>query len=211
MDAEEASTTAAFDMLAGPAVRQAFDIAAEDPRRRDRYGRTRLGQSCLLARRLVEAGVTFVNINDFEFMEWDLHGLGAGQTVDAGTRIKGPHLDQALASLVSDLDERGLLDRVLVQVFGEFGGTPMINPAGGRDHWGNVFCVLLAGGGLRHGQVIGSSDAQGGVPHDRPLRPEDVLATTYHVLGIDPQLAPLDYAGRPIPLLPAAAPIRELI
>ncbi|MFN0021047.1 MAG: DUF1501 domain-containing protein [Pirellulaceae bacterium] len=206
MDAFQAS---AYDMLSGPAVRRAFDISREDPRLRDRYGRTRLGQGCLLARRLVEAGVTFVNVKDYEFFEWDLHGTVGGPGIE-GTKTKGPHLDMALSSLIIDLKERGLLDRVLVQVFGEFGRTPNINTTAGRDHWGNVFTALFAGGGLRHGQVIGSSDAKGAVPQDRPLGPTDLLATMYRFLGISTDLSPTDFSGRPIPLLPSGEPIREM-
>lgn len=206
MDAFQAS---AYDMISGPAVRRAFDISNEDPRLRDRYGRTRLGQGCLLARRLVEAGVTFVNVKDYEFFEWDLHGTVGGPGIE-GTKTKGPHLDMALSSLVLDLKERGLLNRVLVQVFGEFGRTPNINTTAGRDHWGNVFTALYAGGGLRHGQVIGSSDAKGAVPLDRPLGPTDLLATMYRFLGISTDLAPTDYSGRPMPLLPDGEPIREM-
>lgn len=200
---------AAYDMISGPAVRRAFDINAEDPRLRDRYGRTRVGQGCLLARRLVEAGVTFVNVKDYEFFEWDLHGTVGGPGIE-GTKTKGPHLDMALSSLILDLRERGLIDRVLVQVFGEFGRTPNINTTAGRDHWGNVFTALFAGGGLRHGQVIGSSDAKGALPLDRPLGPTDLLATMYRFLGMSTDLAPIDYAGRPMPLLPNGEPIREM-
>ncbi len=207
--AMDAFQTAAYDMISGPAVQRAFDINNEDPRLRDRYGRTRLGQGCLLARRLVEAGVTFVNVKDYEFFEWDLHGTVGGPGIE-GTKTKGPHLDMALSSLILDLRERGLIDRVLVQVFGEFGRTSNINTTAGRDHWGNVFTALYAGGGLRHGQVIGSSDAKGALPLDRPLGPTDLLATMYRFLGISTDLSPIDYAGRPIPLLPNGEPIREM-
>lgn len=205
----DAFQVCAYDMLSGPAVQRAFDISSEDPRLRDRYGRTRLGQGCLLARRLVEAGVTFVNVKDYEFFEWDFHGTVGGPGI-VGTKTKGPHLDMALSSLLLDLKERGLLSRVLVQVFGEFGRTPNINTTAGRDHWGNVFTALFAGGGLRHGQVIGSSDSKGAVPQDRPLGPTDLLATMYRFLGISAELAPQDFSGRPIPLLPGGEPIREL-
>lgn len=205
----DAFQTAAYDMIAGPAVQRAFDVSSEDPRLRDRYGRTRLGQGCLLARRLVEAGVTFVNVKDYEFFEWDLHGTGGGPGIE-GTRTKGPHLDMALSSLILDLEERGLRDRVLVQVFGEFGRTTNINTTAGRDHWGNVFTALFAGGGLRHGQVIGSSDAKGAVPQDRPLGPTDLLATMYRFLGISTDLSPNDFSGRPIRILPDGEPIREM-
>jgi hypothetical protein len=207
--AADAFQSSAYDMVSGPAVQRAFDVSREDPRLRDRYGRTRLGQACLLARRLVEAGVTFVNVKDYEFFEWDLHGTGGGPGI-VGTRTKGPHLDMALSSLILDLKERGLLSRVLVQVFGEFGRTPNINTTAGRDHWGNVFTALFAGGDLRHGQVIGSSDAKGAVPQDRPLGPTDLLATMYRFLGISSELSPTDFSGRPIPLLPSGEPIREL-
>lgn len=207
--AMDAFQAAAYDMISGPAVRRAFDISAEDPRLRDRYGRTRLGQACLLARRLVEAGVTFVNVKDYEFFEWDLHGTVGGPGI-VGTKTKGPHLDAALSSLILDLKERGLLGRVLVQVFGEFGRTPNINTTAGRDHWGNVFTALFAGGGLRHGQVIGASDAKGAVPQDRPLGPTDLLHTMYRFLGISTDLSPPDFSGRPIPLLPSGEPIREM-
>lgn len=209
-DALDAFQAAAYDMISGPAVQRAFDISAEDPRLRDRYGRTRLGQACLLARRLVEAGVTFVNVKDYEFFEWDLHGTVGGPGIE-GTKTKGPHLDMALSSLILDLKERGLLDQVLVQVFGEFGRTPNINTTAGRDHWGNVFTALFAGGGLRHGQVIGSSDAKGALPLDRPLGPTDLLATMYRFLGIATDLSPTDFSGRPIPLLPSGEPIREMM
>ena len=202
---------AALDLVSGPAARQALDLTREDPRLRDAYGRTRLGQGCLLARRLVEAGVTYVLIEDYEFMEWDLHGAPSATTVEAGTKVKGPHLDRALSALVNDLDDRGMLQQVLVLVHGEFGRTPQVNPAGGRDHWGNVFSVLLAGGGLRHGQVVGSSTAKGEHPKDRPLRPDDMLATAYHVLGIDPRQTPPDQTGRPRELLEHPEPIRELV
>ena len=207
--AMDAFQAAAYDMISGPAVRRAFDISSEDPRLRDRYGRTRLGQACLLARRLVEAGVTFVNVKDYEFFEWDLHGTVGGPGIE-GTKTKGPHLDMALSSLILDLKARGLLDRVLVQVFGEFGRTPNINTTAGRDHWGNVFTALYAGGGLRHGQVIGASDAKGAVPVNRPLGPADLLATMYRFLSISTDLSPTDYSGRPLPVLPGGEPIHEM-
>ena len=207
--AMDAFQVSAYDMLSGPAVQRAFDISAEDPKLRDRYGRTRLGQGCLLARRLVEAGVTFVNVKDYEFFEWDFHGTVGGPGI-VGTKTKGPHLDMALSSLIVDLKDRGLLSRVLVQVFGEFGRTPNINTTAGRDHWGNVFTALFAGGGLRHGQVIGASDSKGAVPQDRPLGPTDLLATMYRFLGISAELSPTDFSGRPMPLLPSGETIREL-
>jgi len=202
---------AAYDLVLGADARAAFDLGREDGRLRDRYGRTRVGQSCLMARRLVEAGVTFVVVEDFEHTEWDLHGPSGGNlTAEAGTRIKGPHLDRALSALLDDLAARGRLDSTLVVAMGEFGRTPRINGTGGRDHYPFVYSVLLAGGGLRHGQVIGASDARAEHPRERPLGPGDVLATVYHVLGIDPRTAPADGSGRPIPLVEKGDVIREL-
>ncbi len=182
-------------------------------RLRDRYGRTRIGQSLLMARRLVEAGVTFVAYEDFETTEWDLHGTAGGDRfgLKKGTEIKGPHLDRALSALVEDLEDRGLLDSTLIVAWGEFGRTPRVNPGGGRDHYPAVYSALLAGGGLRHGQVVGASTAKAEFPRERPLSPGDVLATVYHVLGIDPRTAPADATGRPIPLLSAGEAIRELV
>ena len=204
-------TRSAFELVLGPAARVAFDLGREDDRLRDRYGRTRVGQSCLLARRLVEAGVTFVMVEDYEHTEWDLHGTNGGPGVKAGTEIKGPHLDRAVSALVEDLEARGLLGRTLVVAVGEFGRTPRVNPNGGRDHWGRVFSALLAGGGLRHGQVIGASTAKAETPKERPLNPGDLLATVYHALGIDPQATANDPTGRPIPLVSDGEPICELV
>lgn len=201
---------AAFELLNGNAAKDAFDLSKEDARLRDAYGRTRLGQSCLMARRLVEAGVTYITIEDFEVMEWDLHGVPPPTTVENGTRIKADHLDRALSALISDLSERGMLDHVLVAAYGEFGRTPRINGNGGRDHWGLVYPALFAGGGLTHGQTIGSSDANGERPKERPFRPDHVLATLYHLLGIDLRRTLTDASGRPREILEGTEPIREL-
>jgi hypothetical protein len=201
----------AFDLVLGSAARDAFDLGKEDVRLRDRYGRTRIGQCCLVARRLVEAGVTFVAYEDFETCEWDLHGPSGNDAygVRKGTPLKGGHLDRALSALVEDLGDRGLLDRTLVVAVGEFGRTPKVNGGGGRDHY--VFSALLAGGGLNHGRVIGASTAKAEYPRERPLSPGDLLATIYHVLGINPETSPPDASGRPIPLLGDGTAIRELI
>jgi uncharacterized protein (DUF1501 family) len=196
-------TREAFTMMTGQAAREAFDLEREAPQLRERYGTNTLGQSCLLARRLVEAGVTFVTIQDGG---WDMHG-NIKRAMDA----KGPILDQALASLADDLAVRGLAERVMVIVLGEFGRTPKVNNNAGRDHWGNVFSVLIGGGGLRSGVAVGASNVKGEFPKDRPLRPEDVLATLYHVLGIDHHQTVLDNSGRPMHLLPGGTPIRELL
>src|SRR5262249_9360434 len=147
------------------------------PRARERYGRNTVGQSCLLARRLIEAGVTLVSVR---VPGWDDHN----QIADS-MRRKGPNYDRALAALVEDLHARGLSQDVLVVAMGEFGRTPRVNANAGRDHWGNAMSVLVAGGGLQTGQVVGTTNSKGERPLDRPYRPEHVLATVYRFLGID--------------------------
>jgi hypothetical protein len=198
---------AAFDMVTGAAAREAFDLSREDQRTRERYGRHRWGQSCLLARRLVEAGVTFVTVN------FDPHSFSFDMHVDVkrGMQSAGPRMDSAIPALIADLHERGMDRQVMVIVWGEFGRTPQVNAAGGRDHWGQVMSVLLAGGGLRVGQVIGSSTSKGEVPKDRPIVPYDVLATMYRHLGIDPYTTFSDHSGRPQPLLNEGTVITELV
>jgi hypothetical protein len=198
---------AAFDMVAGPMAREAFDLSREDARTRENYGMHRWGQSCLLARRLVEAGVPFVTVNfDPHSYTFDMHG-----NVKGGMLSAGPRMDSAIPALIEDLHQRGLSRRVLVIAWGEFGRTPKINASGGRDHWGEVMSVLVAGGGLRMGQVIGSSTAKGEAPKDRPLKPYDILATMYRHLGIDPQRTFPDHAGRPLRLLNEGEVIAELV
>jgi hypothetical protein len=195
-------TREAYEMVAGGKARAAFDIAAEDPRTRDRYGRNSSGQGMLLARRLVEAGVTFVTVR---VGGWDDH-----TQIKSAMEKKGPDYDRGIAALVSDLHERGLDRDVLVVAMGEFGRTPRVNKSAGRDHWGSVMSVLLAGGGLRMGQIIGSSSEKGEVPQDRPYRPENVLATIYRHLGIDPAQSFLDFSGRPRYILENRGVIQEL-
>jgi hypothetical protein len=195
----------AFDIITSEDCCKAFELKTEDPRLRDRYGRDTLGQSALLARRLVEAGVTYVTISTN--LPWDTHENNFGQL--KGTSL--PSFDRAVAALVSDLHERGLAERVLVACYGEFGRTPRVNGSAGRDHWPGALFVLLAGGGLMMGQVVGSTDAKGEYPRTRELGPQDVLATIYHVLGIDYGKIFHDASGRPIPLLNEGKPIKELI
>ncbi len=203
----------AFDMVTGPAARRAFDLSSEDPRLRDRYGRNTWGQSTVLARRLVEAGATFVTCH---FGGWDHHW-----NLQAGMESVLPMVDAAVSSLLTDLDDRGMLERTLVVMCGEFSRTPRMNDGGnggaprsmgtpGRDHWGNSMFCLLAGGGVRGGQVVGSTDHLGQAPKDRACTPADVHATIYHALGIDPTVAFLDRTGRPVPVLDDGKPIAEL-
>jgi len=199
----------AYDLVTGSEARRAFDLSAEPAALRDRYGRHFWGQSALLARRLVESGVTFVTINLYEADVdwWDDH-----TAIEKGLTKRMPKFDQSLSTLIADLHERGLADRVLVGAFGEFGRSPRIDSTGaGRGHWPRAMSALLSGGGLRSGQVVGSTTADGGDPQDRPLGPGDLLATVYHALGIDHEQffrAPLN---RPIRVLDHGAPIRELV
>ena len=176
---------------------------------RNRYGRgggNGIGQSCLLARRLVERGVPFVTVNS---NGWDTHqnllNLKARYPGDRNAHL--PSLDRALSGLIVDLEERGLLDETLVVVMGEFGRTPKINANGGRDHWPNVFSVALAGGGVRGGSVLGASDALGEFPHESPVTPSDLAATIYTLLGIDPGHELHTSDGRPVRVAPDGAQV----
>ncbi len=196
-------TREAYDMVAGGKARAAFEIGAEPDAVRDRYGRNSSGQGMLLARRLVEAGATFVTVR---VGGWDDHSQIKEQMLK-----KGPDYDRAMAALVGDLHERGLDREVLVVAMGEFGRTPRVNKSAGRDHWGSVMSVLLAGGGLKMGQIVGSSTDKGETPDDRPYRPENILAMVYRHLGIDPSTTFLDFAGRPRYVLEQRGLISELI
>jgi len=184
----------AYDLVTDGRVRRALDVAAEPDAVRDRYGRTKIGQSLLLARRLTEAGVPFVAYNAFN-QEWDTHG-------GLFTRYHQivPPMDRAFAGLVADLDERGLLAETLVVNTGEFGRTPQINKDAGRDHWPAAYSTVLAGGGVRGGVVVGASDSKGAEVADRPVSPADVLATMYQALGIAPDTILRDRLDRPITL-----------
>jgi hypothetical protein len=195
----------ALEMITSDKALRAFDIHREDPRLRDKYGRHDLGQSCLLARRLVEAGVTFITIQAGG--GWDTHG-------DNFAQLKNnllPKYDRAVASLVTDLADRGLDKKVLVMTFGEFGRTPRINPPAGRDHWPGAMSVLYAGGGLKMGQMIGTTDSKAEYPATKPYSPGCVLSTMYHVLGIDHAHVFHDQANRPLPVLSEGRPIEELV
>jgi uncharacterized protein (DUF1501 family) len=198
----------AFELLLGGAGRVAFDLEAEAPEVRRRYGASRMGQGALLARRLVEAGVSYVLVNCGDGQNlWDTHA-------DNFRRLQTellPPLDRAASTLLCDLDERGLLDETLVVMIGEFGRTPLVNKDAGRDHWPDASSVMLAGGGLVRGRVLGCTTARGEEPQERPVPMNEVLATIYHQLGIDPRAMLRDAEGRPIEILPDAMPIRELL
>jgi hypothetical protein len=195
----------ALEMVTGTRAQEAFDLSREAIATRDRYGRTSAGQGCLLARRLVEAGVTFVTV--LSGGEWDTHSNNFS-TLKNGSL---PLVDRALAALVLDLCERGLDRRVMVLVSGEFGRTPKINAQAGRDHWPGAFSVLFAGGGLKVGQAIGATDSHAMHPITHPYSPGDVLATVYNFLGIDTRQEFHDRSGRPIKVLDEGRPISELL
>ena len=193
----------AYDILSSGRAQKAFDIATESDALRDAYGRNRLGQSCLLARRLIEAGVPFVTVDDDG---WDHHAK-----IFPGLKKRLPEFDRCLSTLLNDLEERGLLDTTLVAALTDFGRTPVVNAAAGRDHWPDVFSVLLAGAGIPRGQVVGASDAIGGEPRSRPISPKDIAATIYDFLGLDPFQEYPGPDGRPLKMLDAGNVIQELL
>jgi hypothetical protein len=197
----DAQQQQALDLISAGGARRAFNLQEEPPAVRDRYGRTRFGQSVLLARRLVEAGVSLVRVNwsrvpgAFNNGHWDTHSKNT-----EGLKQLMPIMDLAYTALLEDLEQRGLLDETLVVWMGEFGRTPRLNGGGGRDHWGRVFSVALAGGGVRGGVVHGASDSIGAFPRDGRVLPPDLLATIFHCLGIGPETEIHDPQGRPLPL-----------
>lgn len=206
----------AVSMLTGSAARQAFDISAEDEVTRDRYGRNLIGQHCLLARRLVEAGVRLVTV-DFPYVpgqkakSWDDHASVWNIFEEMKHRL--PVLDQVVSALITDLADRGLDKDVMLLVMGEMSHTPRLssfNGQPGRDHWGRAMSVFLSGGGLRMGQVIGSTNGKGEEPQSRPLTPNDFLATLYHGMGVPLDTQFRDFSGRPVPIVPDGRPISEL-
>ena len=205
----------AYRLMSSPKAREAFALHKEPDAVRDRYGRTRFGQSCLLARRLIERGVRFVTVNMFETVfdeiTWDIHGSRPFTDITEMSRLVAPNFDQAYSALLDDLKERGLLDTTIVSALGEFGRTPKINPAGGRDHHPGVWTILLGGGPIKGGRIVGESDELGYVPKTRPVTPGEVVATLYKGLGLDPHKELPGPQGRPLPLVEySAQPIKEL-
>ena len=198
----------AANLLSSPKTKAAFDLAREPAAIRERYGNTEFGQRCLLARRLIEAGVPMVNVSYCHTPSgsWDTHGQNFTKMKDQ----LGPDLDTAFPALVEDLAERGMLDDTLVIVNAEFGRTPKINSNAGRDHWPWVYSLALAGAGIRAGTVYGASDASAAYPASTPRDPADMAATLYHLLGIDPETRIHDFLGRPHSLV-IGDPIEEIL
>ncbi|MCH2124476.1 MAG: DUF1501 domain-containing protein [Pirellulaceae bacterium] len=194
-------------MLSNRATRQAFDLSQEPLALREQYGNTRVGQETILARRLAEAGVPFTLVNFSINQEWDTH---ENNFHSLKNRLL-PEFDQAISALLDDLQQRDRLDSTLVAVITEFGRTPKINAKAGRDHWSDVFSVVMAGGGLSAGQFLGTSNPRGEIPHDRPIHINDVLATIYRQLGVPIHTVHHDAGGRPVPVLFQGKPIPELI
>ena len=205
----------AFNLLTSSATRAAFDVSREDPRVVERYGRTLFGHSALIGRRLVEAGVRFVNVTwdlfwdrvKINYDAWDTHTRNYPILRDRNL----PEFDQTYSALLEDLDARGLLDETLVVVMSEMGRTPRVNGNGGRDHWTYCYGAMLAGGGIKGGTAYGESDAQAAYVKDRPVSPADLCATIYECLGIDPELTVPDRGGRPLPVAHGGQPIRDIL
>jgi len=209
----DASYQKAVAMLTSPRFKQAFDLTKEDKKTRDAFGRTSYGQSCLLARRCVEAGAKFVNVYFARSIGgkgqgWDYHGF-KGEDVPARLDELLPMTDQTLPALITDLQERGLYDDVMVVWVGEFGRTPKISSNGGRDHWPQCYSAVIAGGGAKKGFVYGASDKLGAYPTVGQARPEDLAATMFEALGIDPETEVTDKLNRPLPIARGKA-IREV-
>lgn len=203
---------AALRMILSPDVKKAFDLSQESEQTRDRYGRDRVGQSVLLARRLVEAGCRFVTAAGYKHGEWDTHGENEKKLKEK----LAPRLDQSLSALLEDLQQRGLLESTVVIATGEFGRTPDINPGRGRDHWPDCWSLVMGGGGIQGGRIIGASDERGAYVAERPVSIGDVYATIYKALGIDWAKTYMSPIGRPVYIAngfddQAGSPIAELV
>ncbi|MFO0429483.1 MAG: DUF1501 domain-containing protein [Planctomyces sp.] len=201
--------TQAFELLTSRAAQEAFDLDQEAPENRARYGRNIYGQSTLLARRLIEAGTRFVTLSwaPDANATWDTHG----NNFRTLKQTLLPQFDAACSSLLQDLSDRGLLERTLVAVLGDFGRSPRINAAAGRDHWNSCYTVMLAGGGIRAGSVFGASDRTGSVPAESPVSPGDVMATMYRLLGIEPTTQIHDSLGRPHEVVPRGRILHDIL
>ncbi len=206
----------AFSLLTSSKLKSAFNLENEDPRVRDRYGRTLFGASTLIARRLVEQGVRFLNVSWDGYSSkiptnsdpyWDTHSWNFKQL----RRVNLPHVDLTFSGLLEDLNDRGLLDETLVVMMSDFGRTPRVNAAAGRDHWTYCYSVLFAGAGIRGGTLCGASDAHAAFVKDRPTSTGDICATIYQCLGIDPEMPVYDRSGRPIPVANGGKAIREIL
>jgi hypothetical protein len=208
----------ALAMLDSPRLRQAFDLSAEPDMVREAYGRTTYGQGCLLARRLVQSGVKVVNVyfsksiggQSTESGGWDTHGFNDTRMYEIIPKYHLPITDQTLPVLLNDLEERGMLEETLVVWFGEFGRTPKINGNQSRDHWPQCYTVLLAGGGVKRGFIHGASDKTGSYPAENPVSPDDLAATIYYLLGIDPATHVYGVGDRPLPIS-AGRPVLDVI
>ena len=209
----------AFSLMTESKFKAAFDLEAEDPRLRERYGNHLFGQSVLIGRRLIETGVRLVDVYWDGYTSrvsikdpdldpyWDTHDKNFIRL----KQVNLPYLDQTFDALMSDLEQRGLIDETLVVLMSDFGRTPRVNKQAGRDHWTDCYSVLLAGAGIRGGTICGESDAQAAYVKDRPVRPADICATIYHCLGIDPEMPVPDRAGRPVPIAHGGQPIHEIL
>jgi hypothetical protein len=211
----DANFESAYRLMTSAEARDAFDLSKEPLKVRERYGQNRFGMSCLLARRLVERGVRFVTVNTFitVFGEitWDIHGSKPFTSIEGMRDIVAPMYDRGYSALIEDLAQRGMLEDTLVCNLAEFGRTPKVNPAGGRDHWPNCWTMYFAGGGVKGGQAIGKSDDIGAYPAERPTSPAEVVATIYHSLGIDLTTELPGPQGRPFPVVDfGTGPIKEL-
>ncbi len=205
----------AYTLMSSTKAREAFDVTQEPDATRQKYGMNKFGQSCLMARRMIERGVRFVTINMFEtvFNEitWDIHGSAPFTPIEAYRDLCGPWFDNGFTSLIEELQQRGMLGNTLVVAMGEFGRTPKINPAGGRDHWPQCWSIVFAGGGVKGGRIVGASDEIAAYPKDRPVTPAEVAATIYHSLGINLEYELPGPQGRPVPVVDyGVKPIMEL-
>ena len=211
----DANFAAAYRLMSSERARDAFDLTKETAKVRERYGPSRFGQSCLLARRLVERGVRFVTLNTFitvfDEITWDIHGSKPFTSIAGMKDLVCPMYDQGYSALIEDLHQRGMLDSTLVANLAEFGRTPKINPTGGRDHWPACWSVYFAGGGVKGGRVVGKSDEIAAYPAERPIKPSEIVATIFHSLGLDLETHLPGPQGRPYPLVDfGTQPIREL-